>query len=382
MEGALLENPFRYGGVVLGPYFADRQNEMEELKKEIRNFSRVFLVSPRRYGKTCLLFNLIESLKIEKTPVAYLDLNAYPDIKSLSGDFALQTCKALETNRDKLIKVLSGLKNFKPQFSVESDGTKISAALISTIQEKDALTALLESMQYAESMAKRKRKKLVVIIDEFSELTKYNGDTLEKALRSEIQKHQKIAYIFSGSEQSIMLAMLKDRKRAFYKLGRIMELGPIDRKRYKNFILQWLKIGGITVSAPDLRRLFELGKDVPYNIQRLCNNMWDLAQKENKVTSKIIEKLPAIIARQDSPHYELFWRTASSLQRKILIAISKEPDLKPLSKDFALRYQISPPSSIKASLVSLIKKGIIYQTLQGSYQFTDSFMPYWIDSLI
>jgi hypothetical protein len=56
MEGSVLENPFRYGGIVLGPYFADRQEEMEELKKEIRNFSRVFLVSPRRYGKTCLLF--------------------------------------------------------------------------------------------------------------------------------------------------------------------------------------------------------------------------------------------------------------------------------------------------------------------------------------
>lgn len=237
-------------------------------------------------------------------------------------------------------------------------------------------------MQYAESLAERTRKKLVVIIDEFSELAKYNGDTLEKALRSEIQKHQKIAYIFSGSEQSIMLAMLKDRKRAFYKLGRIMELGPIDRRDYKNFILQWLEKGGITVSVPDLQRLFELGKDVPYNIQRLCNNMWDLAQKDKKVTSNIIEKLPVIIARQDSPHYELFWRTVSSLQRRILIALSKEPDLKPLSKDFALRYQISPPSSIKASLVSLVKKGIIYQTLEGRYKFTDSFMPFWIDSMI
>jgi hypothetical protein len=324
----------------------------------------------------------MESLKIEKTPVAYLDLNAYPDIISLSSAYALQACNAIETNRVRLIKILSGLKNFKPQFSIESDGNKISAALIPTIQEKDALTALLESMQYAESLANRTRKKLVIIIDEFSELPKYNGDTLEKALRSEIQKHQNIAYIFSGSEQSVMLAMLRDRKRAFYKLGRIMELGPIDRKDYKEFILQWLKKGGITVAASDLQRLFELGKDVPYNIQRLCNNMWDLAQKDKMVTSTLIETLPLIIARQDSPHYELFWRTASSLQRKILIALAKEPDLKPLSKDFALRYQISPPSSIKASLVSLIKKGIIYQTLEGNYQFTDNFIPYWIDSMV
>lgn len=377
-----MENPFRYGGIVLGPYFADRQDEIAELDKEIRNLSRVFLVSPRRYGKTCLLFNLIESLKLAKIPVAYLDLNAYPDIRSLSGGYALQTCRALETNRDKLIKLLSGLKNFKPQFSVESDGTNISAKLLPTIQEDDALTALIESMQYAEHLANRKGEKLVVVIDEFSELAKYNGDTLEKALRSEIQKHQNIAYIFSGSEQSVMLAMLRDKKRAFYKLGRIMELGPIDRRSYIEFILQWLKKGEIAAEASDLQRLFELGKDIPYNIQRLCNNMWELAQQDNRVSSSVIEKLPVIIAKQDSPHYEIFWRTASPLQRKILIALSKEPNVKPMSKNFALRYQISPPSSIKASLVSLIKKGIIYQTLDGSYQFADSFMPYWIDSMI
>ena len=377
-----MENPFRYGGIVLGPYFADRQKELKELKKEVENLNRVFLVSPRRHGKTCLLFNLIESLKAEKISAAYIDLNAHPDIRSLAGDYALQTCKALETNRDKLMKLLSGLKNYKPRFSVESDGTRISVELISTLQDKDALPALLESMQYAETLTRQKRKKLVVIIDEFSELTKYNGQTLEKALRSQIQKHQRIAYIFSGSEQSIMLAMLRDRKRAFYKLGRIMELGPIDRNTYMDFILQWLKKGRITASTQDLQLLFELGVDVPYNIQRLCNNMWDLAQKDNKVTSDIIDKLPIIIARQDSPHYELFWRTTSPLQKKILIALSKGSNIKPLSKEFALRYQISPPSSIKASLVSLIKKGIIYRTLEGSYQFTDNFMPYWIDSMI
>jgi len=52
-------------------------------------------------------------------------------------------------NLKKRFEILAGLKYFSPHLSVESDGTKISAALISTIQEKDALAALLESMQKA-----------------------------------------------------------------------------------------------------------------------------------------------------------------------------------------------------------------------------------------
>ena len=62
-----MENPFKYGGVVRGPYFADREKEMNELKREMVNLNRVFLVSPRRFGKTCLLLNLIEMLKRDAT---------------------------------------------------------------------------------------------------------------------------------------------------------------------------------------------------------------------------------------------------------------------------------------------------------------------------
>ena len=54
-----MENPFKYGGIVKRPYFADREVELAELVREMENLNRVFLVSPRRYGKTCLLANLI-----------------------------------------------------------------------------------------------------------------------------------------------------------------------------------------------------------------------------------------------------------------------------------------------------------------------------------
>jgi hypothetical protein len=77
----------------------------------------------------------------------------------------------------------------------------------------------------------------VVIIDEFSDLEKYNDHSVEKAIRSEIQKRTHIGFIFSGSEQSDMLAMIRDPNRAFYKLGRTMELGPIEGRAYASFAL-------------------------------------------------------------------------------------------------------------------------------------------------
>jgi len=328
-----------------------------------------------------LLLNLIETLEHDAMACAYIDLNAFPDIRSFASALASLTTEALETNKDKLLKMFSGFQKLRPKVTVEPDGT-ISAGLELAVEEKDALSALLEGMHHAEKLVVKKKKKLVVIIDEFSDLEKYNGQSIEKALRSEIQKQTRIGYIFSGSEQSIMLSMIGDRKRAFYKLGQIMELGPLERNAYANFILDWLNKGGYTINDDDLQRVFEMGNDVPYNIQRLCNVMWDYARETKGINTALIEKLPVIIARQDSPHSEMLWRTASQPQKVLLIALSKDQTAKPFSKDFQLKHGIGPSSSIKASLDSLVKKGIIFKTLQGSYYFGDRFMPYWIDYIM
>ena len=246
-----MDNPFKYGGVVRGPHFADRINELDELTREMRSLSRIFLISPRRYGKTCLLFNLIDRLGKLKIPAVYIDLNAHPDLKSFAAVLTTETTQALETNKEKLIRLVSGFQRLRPNVSVGADGS-LSVGLEVSDHEKDPLAAVLEGLDNAERLARKKRKKLVVIIDEFSDLAKYDGKIIEKALRSEIQKHEHIGYLMSGSKQSVMLAMVQERRRAFYKLGRIMELGPIPRDAYAKFINVWLKRGNYETKEKDL----------------------------------------------------------------------------------------------------------------------------------
>jgi hypothetical protein len=77
----------------------------------------------------------------------------------------------------------------------------------------------------------------------------------------------------------------------------------------------------------------------------------------------------------------MLWQTATQSQKALLIALADNPDALPFSKDFQMHYGIGPSSSIKASLVSLIKKGIVYRTFKGQYKLVDRFMPFWIDAI-
>jgi AAA+ ATPase superfamily predicted ATPase len=377
----MIENPFQYGAIVRGPFFADRKPELSELAREMASLSRVFLVSPRRYGKTSLLANLLDRLKEEGLATAYIDLHAYPDLRSFAAGFAQTTSMALETSADRLIKMFAGMQRLRPRVTAGMDG-EISAGLEMAPGEKEAIPALIEGMRHAEGLARRKKKKLVIVIDEFSDLEKFDGRAVEKAFRSEVQQQTAVGYVFSGSEEPVMLSMVKDKKRAFYRLGRIMELGPIPREDYLDFLCGWFRKGGYALERGNLANVLDAGRDVPYNVQRLCHVLWDMAQADRKVTPSRIQALPSVVAKQDSPHFELLWHTATAQQRALLFALSKEPGAKPFSKDFQLAHGIGPSSSIKASLDSLVKKAILYRTKEGTYAFSDVFMQYWILSVL
>jgi hypothetical protein len=323
----------------------------------------------------------MDNLKTRGIAVAFVDLNALPDRRSFAETITKRMNQALEANKEKLIQIFSGLRKLRPKLTIGKDGN-IEAGVEMVAEEKEAIPALLEGLHQAEVLAAQKKIKLVTIIDEFSDLVKYNGHILEKALRSEIQTHEHIGYIFAGSEQSVMLSMIRDKTRAFYKMGRIMELGPIERKEYRMFISNWFTKVDFNIDQDRIEQIFDIGRDVPLYIQRLCHNLWEEMRNGHAISKKLIERIPNKIARQDSPHYEVLWIGTSPGQRIILKALAKEPDAKPFSKAFQFKYNIGPSSSIKASFDSLIKKGILYRSLKGDYRFSDIFMAHWINSLM
>ena len=48
-------NPFVYGEVVPGEAFVDREDELDRLRRDLDAGQKVFLISPRRYGKSSLI---------------------------------------------------------------------------------------------------------------------------------------------------------------------------------------------------------------------------------------------------------------------------------------------------------------------------------------
>src|SRR5262245_59803865 len=59
-------NPFVYGEIVAEQAFADRESERERLARDLAAGQKVFLISPRRYGKSSLIRDVLQGLALQR----------------------------------------------------------------------------------------------------------------------------------------------------------------------------------------------------------------------------------------------------------------------------------------------------------------------------
>jgi len=81
-----LRNPFVYGETVSGDNFCDRSVETKELVTDVKNGQNVIIFSPRRYGKTSLIKQVLRKVKAQGILTFYVDL--YPAINK--GNFQIK----------------------------------------------------------------------------------------------------------------------------------------------------------------------------------------------------------------------------------------------------------------------------------------------------
>ena len=70
----IMYNPFKYGEIVSGEDFADRQKEIKELMLDLSGGQNIIIYSQRRFGKTSLILEVLRRLRTKGILTAHVDL--------------------------------------------------------------------------------------------------------------------------------------------------------------------------------------------------------------------------------------------------------------------------------------------------------------------
>src|SRR2546430_17117774 len=77
-RGSAPTNPFQYGALALDQAFTDREGEIAELSADVRNGQDVVIFAPRRYGKSSLIWRVVQRLVKRGVLVGQIHLISTP----------------------------------------------------------------------------------------------------------------------------------------------------------------------------------------------------------------------------------------------------------------------------------------------------------------
>ena len=376
-----MTNPFVYGEVVPPAAFVDREEELDRLTHDLMAGQKVFLISPRRYGKSSLVRQALRAASRGGALVTDLTVSSYSSYVGFLEGYARalssmerQTSRAVSWLRDVLAPV-------KPEIRIETSGTGRSEVALSfptARTDRDVSRLAQEVFALPGRIADSRRRKLAIALDEFQAIAAFNGGSIEHALRAAVQHQRDVGYVFSGSEPALMERML-GRSRPFYKAGPVMRLGRIPADRFAPFLESRFRASSIKPAAGLGAAIVELAGNLPYDVQRLAHELWDDVRADGR-RSAGLEDLHATLHRLLGEHETLFeatWQRLTLAQRAALRAAVLEEGRELLSADTRARYRLSGASTVQASLAALVREDILARD-GDRYVVVDSLLREWV----
>src|SRR5665213_2455604 len=92
-----MKNPFEFGRELGIGELVDRENELAEVEEVIRSGRKLFLIGPRRYGKTSILKAAEDKLQVANSVVLRLDAESYPTLEMLVNGIVAGAAKQLKS---------------------------------------------------------------------------------------------------------------------------------------------------------------------------------------------------------------------------------------------------------------------------------------------
>ena len=364
----MIENPFEYQRIVAGEAFVDRERELKTLINALLSGENILLYSPRRLGKSSLLKEAMQRIGDKRISI-YVDLWECLSEEEIAEKLLAAIINVAYTTLEKATTAMKEMiSSARPLLTVESDGS-IGIKLEFVEREK----TLKESLSMMQKIAERRKKKVIVIIDESQVIAEFEGHRIEKIFRTTLQEQKMVTYVFSGSKQHTLKAMVTQKTRPFYHQLRPMTLGSITIDAFTPFIKKgFSKVGGVNTAV--IKEIYRFASGNPQRTQQICHFLFSKAENDKRlVTDDVQQIVKEICLSLDKEFEDELDGIKNTRQRRILKALAIEGTQKPLSSDFLKKYSLGPASSVQTALKGLIEKGI----LSEEYEFIDPLFKMW-----
>lgn len=369
-----MKNPFVTNGYAGPEYFCDRVQETAVLRELLLNENNVALISPRRLGKTDLIWHVFNVEDIRESHYCFVvDIYATKNLSDFVNVLGKAVVDELRPKGkkawDQFLSVVSSLRS---EISFDVNGMPTWSMGLGAITNP-AIT-LDEIFTYLNNAD----KPCLVAIDEFQQITRYEDDTIEAVIRTYVQRCINAHFIFSGSQRHIMNGMFTSPSRPFYQSVTLINLQPLDLEVYTDFCVSKFEEVGKHLDRSVVAYLYERFEAVTSYMHRVLNVLYSRTAVGATCETAMVDDAIDFILRLSSDTYESLFYQMPEKQRMLFLAIAREGKATSLTGGaFVNKHRLNSASSVNSALKGLLEKDFI--TMDKSvYSVYDQFFTLWL----
>jgi hypothetical protein len=267
-------SPFMIGKTVSGILFVDREDLRRHLATNFRSGVSTVLISPRRWGKSSLVKQVsVDMAKERKVHFAWIDLFHVRTEDEFLERLAEAVFKAVgKTMEERMADVKAFLRGVVPQIGFGLDPQSEFTLKFTWPEGKRNMKDILD---LPERMAKAKKLRLVVCIDEFQNIAQLpDPKGFQKVLRASWQHHQNVCYAIYGSKRHMMMDLFRKQSMPFFRFGDVLFLDKIPRADWVRFIQARFASTKKTIPAEVAKGIAVRMQDHSYHVQLLAHAAW------------------------------------------------------------------------------------------------------------
>ncbi|MBO5603721.1 MAG: ATP-binding protein [Prevotella sp.] len=370
-----MENPFIIGKAAEGDYFINRVEDRRRLNANLTHGINTVIISPRRWGKTSLVKNVLSSIDDERFLTVFVDVFRCKSEYEFYRNFSTCVIKQTSSKIDEWVEtVKTFLSGITPKFSFGSDPLNDFSLSFEWNERDDAEDEILSLPQ---KIAEKKGKKIIVCLDEFQQIAEFPSSVdFQKKLRSVWQHQQDVTYCMFGSKKHLMENFFSNKSMPFFKFGDMMFLKKIEITEWIPFICRNFSNTGKSISEKQAERICNVTACQSSYVQQLSWITW--YKTEGTTTDKNIDSAIDDLLEQNKTFFQSDVEQLTELQYNFMRAVADGVTQGFTRKDILRKYRLESSANVQAIKKAMISKDLIYMDDDGNTQFNDPLFSLWV----
>ena len=367
---------FVYGVAVSDYNFIGRERETKRLLDNFKGGINVILMSPRRLGKTSLVKHVCNKLDDKDIITVYLDIfgckSEYDFYNKLATEVLKQTASKHELWFEEAKEFLYRLTP-KISFSPEPNSDfSISLGITPKTHTPE------EVLQMAETIAIKRKKRIVICIDEFQQIGEMsNSKQIQARLRTVWQHQKHVSYCLFGSKHHLMSTIFLHRSMPFFQFGDTISLNKIATEDWVEYIVSHFADGKRTISHALAEEICKFTENYSAYVQQLAWLVFTLKEEGETVTEDDVRQAENDLLATNNILFMQMIEPLSEFQLNFLRAIALG-----IKKDFGLsevreEYNLGSYSNITRLKTALLERDLI-EKKNTELVITDPIFAKWL----